>query len=92
MARHITVEGMSFGYVDIGSGPPVILIHGSMSDYSRRFHWPNSVAVKDADATVQRQVEDLAEIIRALGLASTDVVGHSYGATVVLFFALQHPD
>jgi len=66
--------------------------HHRVIAYSRRFHWPNSVAVKDADATVQRQVEDLAEIIRALGLASTDVVGHSYGATVVLFFALQHPD
>src|SRR5882762_740528 len=31
--RTITVEGMSFGYVDLGSGPPVILVHGSMSDY-----------------------------------------------------------
>lgn len=31
--RSITVEGMSFGYVDFGSGPPVILIHGTMADY-----------------------------------------------------------
>ena len=111
VARHITVEGTSFEYVDIGSGPPVILIHGSMSDYrewskqldvfakrhrviaySRRFHWPNSLPGKDADATVQRQVEDLAAIIKALGLAPVGVVGHSYGGTVALFLAMQHPD
>jgi non-heme chloroperoxidase len=109
--HHVTVNGMSFGYVDIGSGPPVILIHGSMSDYrewskqmdalakhhrviaySRRYHWPNSPPGKDADATVPRQAEDLAGIIKSLGLGPSTLVGHSYGGAVAVFFALQHPE
>jgi pimeloyl-ACP methyl ester carboxylesterase len=109
--RTITIEGMSFGYVDLGSGPPVILIHGSMSDYrewssqmealakhyhviaySRRYHWPNTPPGKDADATVPRQTEDLAAIIKSLGLAPASVVAHSYGGTVALSLALQHPE
>ena len=111
MTRNITVEGMSFGYVDLGSGPPVILIHGSISDYrewskqlealakhhrviaySRRYHWPNSPPGKDADATVPRQAADLAAIIKSLRLAPASIVGHSYGGTVALFLALQHPE
>ena len=109
--RNVTVEGMSLGYVDLGSGPPVILIHGSISDYrewsqqlealskqhhviaySRRYHWPNTPPGKDADATVSRQVEDLAAIIKLLGLAPASIVGHSYGGTVAIFLALQHPE
>lgn len=109
--QSITIEGMSLGYVELGSGSPVILIHGSISDYrewstqmealakhhrviaySRRYHWPNSPPQKDADATVSRQVEDLAAFVRLLGLAPAHIVGHSYGGTVALFFALQHPE
>ena len=109
--RLITVNGMSFGYVDIGSGPPVILIHGSMSDYrewskqvealakhhrviaySRRYHWPNSPPGKDADATVPMQAEDLAGIIKSMGLGRATLVGHSYGGAVAVYFALQHPE
>ena len=109
--RNITVEGLSFGYVDVGSGTSVILVHGSMSDYrewsaqmeglakhhrviaySRRYHWPNSPPGKDADATVPRQAEDLAAIIKSLGAAPANIVAHSYGGTVALSLALQHPE
>lgn len=109
--RTITAEGMSFGYLDLGSGPAVILIHGSMSDYrewseqmealakhyrviaySRRYHWPNSPPGKDGDASVPRQTEDLAAIIKSLGLGPATLVGHSYGGTIAVFFALQHPE
>lgn len=109
--RHVKVEGTILEYVDIGSGPPVILIHGSISDYrewskqkealakhhrviaySRRYHWPNSPPGKDADATVRRQAEDLAGIIKSLGLGPSALVGHSYGGAVAVYFALQHPE
>jgi non-heme chloroperoxidase len=109
--RAIAAEGMSFAYVDLGSGPPVVLVHGSISDYrewstqiealakhhrviaySRRYHWPNSPPVKDADATVARQAEDLAAMIKSLRLAPANTVGHSYGGTTALFLALQHPE
>src|SRR5262249_32766917 len=97
--------------LDIGAGPPVVLIHGSMSDYrewskqmealakghrviaySRRYHWPNSPPEKNADATVPRQAEDLAAIIKSLGLAPAALVGHSYGGAIALYLALRHPE
>jgi non-heme chloroperoxidase len=36
--RNITVNGMSFAYVDTGSGSPVILVHGAMADYREWSH------------------------------------------------------
>jgi pimeloyl-ACP methyl ester carboxylesterase len=32
-AKHVDANGMSFAYVKAGSGPPVVLIHGSVFDY-----------------------------------------------------------
>ena len=32
-AGKVSVNGLSFAYVDEGSGPPVVLVHGSVSDY-----------------------------------------------------------
>jgi hypothetical protein len=29
----VSVNGLSFAYLDEGSGPPMILMHGSISDY-----------------------------------------------------------
>jgi non-heme chloroperoxidase len=110
-ARRISANGMSFGYVERGSGPPVILIHGSISDYrewssqmpvlskryrviaySRRYHWPNVPPGKDADVSTEKQADDLAEIIKAIGIAPAHVVGHSFGGAVALNLALRHPE
>src|SRR5438094_4313544 len=107
----ISVNGLSFAYVDEGSGPPIVLVHGSVSDYrewskqmapfakhyrviaySRRYHWPNLAPGKDADASVERQADDLAAIIRAMGIAPAHIVGHSIGGAVALNLALRHPE
>src|SRR5262249_41430086 len=109
--RKLLANGVEFHYLDVGAGPPVILVHGSISDYrewsnqtqplaqryrviaySRRYHWPNQAPTKDADASLERQADDLAAIIRALGIAQAHVVGHSYGGATALFLARQHPD
>jgi pimeloyl-ACP methyl ester carboxylesterase len=107
----IRANGLSFHYVDEGSGPPLVLVHGSIADYrewskqmeplsrrfrvivySRRYHWPNSSPGKDADATLDRQADDLAAIINALGIAPVHIVGHSYGGATALIVALRHPE
>jgi non-heme chloroperoxidase len=107
----VLANGLWFSYVDAGSGPPLILVHGSISDYrewssqmeplarryrviaySRRYHWPNPPPGKDADATLERQADDLAAIIVALGIAPAHVVGHSYGGATALLLARRHPE
>lgn len=109
--RKVSANGLTFAYVEEGSGPPLILVHGSVSDYrewtqqmaplarryrviaySRRYHWPNPPPGPDADATPERQVEDLAAIIRALGAAPAHIIGHSFGGAVALRLALRHPE
>jgi pimeloyl-ACP methyl ester carboxylesterase len=110
-AGKISANGLSFAYVDEGSGAPVVLVHGSVSDYrewsnqmaplarryrviaySRRYHWPNLPPPKDADASVERQTDDLAAIIKTMGIAPAHIVGHSYGGAVALNLTLRHPE
>ncbi len=31
--KHVAANGLSFAYVEEGAGPPVVLVHGSVSDY-----------------------------------------------------------
>lgn len=107
----VSANGLSFAYVEEGSGPPVILVHGSVSDYrewanqmaplarryrviaySRRYHWPNTPPGAGADASLERQVDDLAAIIKILGIAPAHIVGHSFGGAVALNLALRHPE
>src|SRR6185312_87530 len=90
----INVNGLSFAFVEEGSGPPLILIHGSVSDYrewleqivpfarnyrviaiSRRYHWPNVAPDSNADASVERQTDDLAAIIKELNIPSANIIG-----------------
>jgi pimeloyl-ACP methyl ester carboxylesterase len=107
----VSANGLSFAYVEEGSGSPVVLVHGSVSDYrewsgqmaplarhyrviaySRRYHWPNLQPGTDADARLEHQVDDLAAIIREMGIGQAHVVGHSYGGAVALGLAFRHPE
>jgi pimeloyl-ACP methyl ester carboxylesterase len=107
----VSVNGLSFTYVEEGSGPPVVLVHGSVSDYrewskqmaplarhyrviaySRRYHWPNLPPGEGADASLERQADDLAAIVKAMGAAPAHIVGHSYGGAVALNLTLRHPE
>ena len=107
----IFVNGLWLSYEDVGKGPPVVLVPGTLSDfriwtnqvepfslrgrvlaYSRRYNWPNSAPGTGADGSMQRQVEDLAALIKGMGLAPAHIVGHSYGGTIALFLALRHPE
>src|SRR2546425_852726 len=56
--------------------------HGRVLAYSRRYNWPNSAPGTGSDGSMQRQVEDLATLIKGMGLAPAHIVGHSYGGTI----------
>ena len=61
--------------------------------YSRRFAFPNKQIINDsAHLTVMSHVKDLSEFLKALKLGKVHLVGHSFGASTVLFTALDHPE
>ncbi len=60
--------------------------------YSRRYNWPNSAPDQSADGSIGRQVDDLAALIKGLGIAPAHIVGHSYGGSIALLLAVAHPE
>jgi pimeloyl-ACP methyl ester carboxylesterase len=54
---------------------------------SRRHHWPNTLQTADVAYSVESHRDDLLALLRSLG-APVHLVGHSYGALVVLSAAL----
>lgn len=93
-----------------GTGPDVVLVHGSLGDYrqwtpiagslaeqyrlvavSRRFHWPKAAPDNRITYTYEAQRDDLLAFLRAAA-SPVHLVGHSYGAGVVLLAALEEPE
>lgn len=60
--------------------------------YSRRYHWPNDNPVTGANHSALVDADDLAGLMRALGLGSAHLVGTSYGAFTALALAVQRPE
>jgi non-heme chloroperoxidase len=61
--------------------------------YSRRNHYPDAVSADGvSDTAADIHADDLAALIRALGLPSAHVAAHSAGAYAALFFASHHPE
>jgi pimeloyl-ACP methyl ester carboxylesterase len=106
--RSILANGYRFGYVDVGSGMPVVLVHGALTDYrfwhaqldtpgdgirmlaySRRHHHPNPWRPDDQPIGFESSAWDLAAVVRALQLDRPVLVGHSWGAMVVLQAGLR---
>jgi pimeloyl-ACP methyl ester carboxylesterase len=92
-----------------GSGPDVVLVHGSVGDYrqwdaiatrlaarrtvlslSRRYHWPNAMPPRGVRYTYEEHRDDLLKYLRERARPA-HLVGHSYGAGVVLLAALSDP-
>lgn len=106
--RSMLANGYRFGYVDAGSGMPVVLVHGALTDYrfwqaqldapgdgirmlaySRRHHYPNPWRPDDAPIGFESSAWDLSALVRALQLDRPVLVGHSWGAMVVLQAGLR---
>jgi pimeloyl-ACP methyl ester carboxylesterase len=93
-------------YLDAGSGPPVVLLHGGGLDHRM---WDDQVAALAAEFRVLavdarghgwsatptgpfRHVDDLAVLLRRLELGPAALVGLSMGASTALDTAVEHPD
>lgn len=59
--------------------------------YSRRYSYPNRNAPDFLDHSALTEAADLAQLLQALRIESTHLVGTSYGAFAALVFAIGHP-
>lgn len=60
--------------------------------YSRRYHQPNAGPGESLDYSVNLHAEDLASLIRDLGLHRPHIVGLSYGAYIALVLAAKNSE
>jgi non-heme chloroperoxidase len=71
---------------------PVFAQHYHVIAYSRRYHHPHSKVNGATGYSAMVQCDDLAALIKTLGLTPAHVVGSSYGAYVSLLVAAQYPE
>ena len=95
-------------YAEVGNGEPLLLIHGLFHGCDggllstdglprdRRVIAPSRFGYLGSSlppgATPATQADAFADLLDALGIDRTDVVGISAGTTSALQFALRHPD
>lgn len=105
-AGTVEVDGARIYYEIDGSGPPVVLIHGALSD--TRIWEPQVAALAERFTVVRfdqrgygrstlpptpyRSHEDFRRVFAALGLDRPHVVGSSMGGRFAVDFAVAYPD
>ncbi len=108
MRKLTSLSGTTVSYEKNGKGPPLVLVHGSFSDYKTNWEFVRSSLEKnftvcaiarrgrgETDATKTHGVMDEAEDVAALIDSVGEQVfllGHSYGAQVALAAAALLPD
>lgn len=101
-------SGGQIGFDTYGDGPPLVLVHGAFSDHQTNWTYVKSLlaphfrlyaiarrgrGASDAatDRALEDEFEDVAALIRLIG-KPVFLLGHSYGAHVVLGTAASVPD
>jgi pimeloyl-ACP methyl ester carboxylesterase len=103
MVKIKSMDGTLIAYLRSGSGPPLLLVHGTTADHTR---WPavlpafeEKFTVYAVDRrgrgesgdnepyTIEREFEDIAAVIDSIH-GPVNVLGHSYGALCCLESAL----
>src|SRR4051812_47992274 len=103
-----TVEGagVELAYEESGTGPPVVLVHGTAADrtvwpdvappaaraiaYDRRGYGDSGAPEPYHATTVAEQAEDLAALLHAADAKPALAVGADFGALVVLDVLVRH--
>ena len=71
---------------------PAMAVYTRTIAYSRRYHLPNPQVEDGQTYSASLHAADLAAFMTALRLQPADLVGSSYGGTVVVQLALHHPE
>ena len=106
--RRITVAGATAQYLEAGSGPPLLLLHGHEQSATTwrwvipalaRTHRVLAVSLPGYGGTSPGTYTPgsdtspfVVEFLDTLGIGALDVVGHSAGGVVALRLALADPD
>lgn len=104
----VTEDGCRLWATDLGDGEPLVLCHGGpglwdmfgdlaeeLAAQVRVVRWDQRGCGRSARRgpyTLARTVRDLDAVRRHFGLDRMAVLGHSWGATLALRYALDHPD
>lgn len=107
-ANFADVNGQHVFYSVHGAGKPLILLHGginpdsfgsNLAELARdrqviAVHLQAHGRTPDTDRPLRTDTlgDDIAALIRHLGLGKADVMGYSLGASVALQTAIRHPD
>lgn len=108
VGKFITVDGTRLHYLDRGSGPAVVMLHGLASQlqtftYAMQARLPgyrlimvdrpgSGYSKPAASAALSAQAQVLSDFLRALGVDRALLVGHSLGGALSLAFAIDHPE
>ncbi len=108
ISESVEVAGCAFHCVRSGAGPPVVLVHGGpgLWDYlgpvaalierrARAFRYDQRACGRstgEGPHTIARHVADLEALRDHWGLERFTVIGHSWGASLALHYALEHPE
>jgi len=109
VGHYADVNGIKLYYETLGTGRPLILLHGGLG--AIEMFGPNLPALAkgrqviavdlqghgrtadiDRPLSVQLMADDIAALIKHLGLESADVMGYSLGGGVALQTAIRHPE
>jgi pimeloyl-ACP methyl ester carboxylesterase len=105
---HVTsADGTRIAYERSGSGPPLVLVHGSLNDHGIWAAVAPALAQHftvyamdrrgrgesgtSSEPELERQFEDVLAVIDAAG-APVDLIGHSFGAHCALGAAAMAPE
>lgn len=108
-ATFLEIDGTRVRYLDVGEGPPVVLIHGFASAIEnwvtvipvlkekhrvialdlKGFGWTDR---PEGDYSPRTQARILQALLDAKGIKQAAIVGHSWGTSVAMAFALEYPE
>lgn len=103
--RYASVNGVTMYYEVHGAGKPLVVLHGAFGwanvfpalaanrrviavELQGHGHTPNN----DRPMTFENMADDVAELLKQLGIERADLFGYSMGGTVALAVAIRHPD
>jgi pimeloyl-ACP methyl ester carboxylesterase len=112
IARDVTARGTRTRVVEIGSGPPLVLLHGFLGTHrvfddvleplASRFHVlaldlpgfgdSEKPAPSRFNYGLETFAEVVADVIAALHVGRSHLLGHGLGGSVALTLAAEHPE